>query len=501
MTNSNLLPFELSADGLTSWLDALGELPQLQAAHQMSQLLKQLKDEEQASELLPILISATPLTLHFSTSIAVAASGQLAPGKSRKAAKLSMQLLRQLSLLFSQLVEDPTLMESERQTAIYYALQCIGYCMRCYSSFYEEPSATLWKISALLYSLAAAQNALQTSQPTKLTEFKQQPTIEAVIKRNLLFSISSPTLLAPSEINEVFQFATEYADRLTISPAPDTLDFGFYWDLNDELPPCPTHKSRRALPNGFLAVDAQDIGLALQTDDSVANLDRNTQTRLALHLLGYQPIFDSIIPGQTLRAKFLFGFSTASNFLQEINKLQKIRQLSGQGKSASPAKLNLALIPLEHEKDSFEKMNQILSKTNSISKSGNVLTISHSSYLIAEGRAFDCSTGDVAMSYRDREPATFAIIRQQNALSISNVTHILMEKITGVYSVYSFKSANGNQTAIVVDEDSDKRQVFLPPGKYKVDSNIPLTTEQSLHLTACLESNAFFARFRFNFDS
>jgi len=98
-------------------------------------------------------------------------------------------------------------------------------------------------------------------------------------------------------------------------------------------------------------------------------------------------------------------------------------------------------------------------------------------------------------------PATLAIIRQQSALSLSNVTHILMEKLPGFYSVYTFKTASGNRTAIVIDENNDNRQVFLPPDKYNVDSKIPLTIDKFLHLTACLESNSFFARFRFNFDS
>jgi len=502
MTNTSNLPFELSADALTSWLDSLSSLPQFQAAHQLNQVLKQLKDEQHHSaELLALVISLTPLTLHFSNNIALATAAEHnAITKSRKAAKLCIQLLRQLSLIFCQLAELSTLSESERQTAIYYALQCIGYCLRCYSLFYETTSATLWEKSASLYSLAATQHALQINQTTKIAEFKQQPTIESVIKRNLLFSISSPTLFTSHEISQIFQLATEFADQLVIDSAPNTFDFGFYWDLNDELPPCPTRKANRALPHGFLALDTQSIGKILQQDVHVANLSRATQTKLALHLTAYQPIFDSIVPGQTLRSEFLFGFKDVSEFLQELNKLQKIRQLSGQSKSTSSTKRNLALIPLEHEKNAFQTMTEALGKTNATSKGGNVLRIAHPSYLVAEGHAFDCSSGDIAMFYRDDEPATLAIIRQQSALSISNVTHILMEKIIGFYSIYTFKTTAGNQSAIVIDEDSDNPQVFLPPGKYQVEGKIPLTIGKSIHLTACLESNSFFARFRCYFD-
>ena len=465
--------------------------------------MKKLKDEAcPADALLPLLVSLTPYILHYSTSVASAAQFEIkAPDKSRKAAKLSMQLLRQCGLIFSLLAEQESLTSEERQTAIYFALQCIGYCIRCYALFYEAPSATLWKKSAQLYSLAAKQQVLAVDQTTELAEFKQQTSIESVIKRNLLFSIMAPTLNAPNIISQLFKLANQYADQLVISTTPENTDFGFYWDLNDELPPCPTRKSRRALPQAFLAIDSQAIGQTLQQETCVTELSRNLQSKLALILTNYLAIFDSVVPGHTSRTEFLFGFTDVSNFLSELNKLEKIRQYSGQTKAANPSKRNLALIPLEREKNAFETMCQRLAKTNIVSKQGNVLRISHSQYLVAEEHHFDCSSGDIVMFYKNEEPATLAIIRQQNTLSFSNVTHILMEKILGFYSIYSFKKGHNVMSAIVLDEDSDEPQVFLPPGKYNVGTKIPLTINEALHLTACMESNHFFARFKFQFDS
>lgn len=493
----------MTADALAVWVDSLRALPQIQAAHQLNQLLKQIKDEKcEPSTLLPILVGLTPLSLRYSNGIATVATAEPnAFAKSRKAAKLSIQLLRQLALLFCHLAEQEILADAERQTAVYYALQCIGYCLRCYDLFYEAPSATLWKKSAALYELAATQNCLQTNQSTKLAEFKQQSSIEDVIKRNLLFSILTPTLYSASEINQFFQLANQYGDALKISTTPENLDFGFYWDLHDELPACPVRKARRPLPHGFLAIDCEQVAKILQQDIHVAHLDRTLQTKLALQLNDYQPVFDAIIPGHPSHSEFLIGFKDVSAFLLELNKLQKIRQLSGQAKAPTNPRRNLALVPMENEKNAFEWMNQALAKTNAISKLGNVLRISHGEYLIAEGSSFDCSTGDIAMFYRDQEPATLAVIRAQSAPSISNVTHILMEKITGLYSIYTIKAQTDNQQAIVIDEDGEHPQVFLPPGKYSVDSKIPLTIDESLHLTACLESNSYFSRFRFYFDS
>ncbi|MGR8930507.1 MAG: hypothetical protein ACU836_07690 [Gammaproteobacteria bacterium] len=501
MTTDNTLPFELNRDGMTSWVDSLSGMPQVQAAHELAVALKQLKDIDSShEELLPILIGLTPLTVRFSNNIGAIAYELKNFEKSRKPAKFSMQLLRQLSMLFCQIAEDSQLSVENRHAAIYYALQSIGHCIRCYAQFYETPSSTLWKKSALLYSLATELNCLTAEHRITFPDFKHLPTIESVIKRNILFNILNVTLHSVNEINQLFVLANQLADQLAISSAPDNLEFGFYWDLSDELPPCPTRKSRRPLPKGFLAIDSQAIGSILQADENIANLTRNLQTKLGLQLLNYEPIFDSIIPGQILRAEFLFGFDDVAAFLSGLNRIQKIKQLSGH-KNSNQIKRNLALVPMEQQKDAFETMSQMLAKSNTVSKTGNVLKISNPEYLVAEGSTFDCSTGDIAMFYRELEPATLSVIRQQSAISISNVNHILMEKVTGFYSIYSFKSGNTIHHAIVIDEDSDNRQVFLPPGKYNVDTVIELTIDETLHLTACMESNGYFARFRFRFGA
>ncbi len=503
MTAIGNLPFELSSDALAAWINTLSGLPQIQTANQLNQVLKQLKDEDYPPDaLLPLLISLTPLILRSSMNVASAALSDVkAPDKSRKAAKLSMQMLRQTGLIFSQLAEQESLTDEEQQTAIYYGLQCIGYCIRCYNLFYETPSGTLWKKSAQLFNMATKHQYLTVNQEALIDEFKQLSTIEKVIKRNLLFDILNPTLNPPDIVSQLFELANQYADLLIISTMPENCEFGYYWDLNDELPPSVTHKAKHALPHGFLAIDSFAIGQLLQQETCSTPLNHQLQAKLALQLTNYQAVFDSIVPGYTSRTEFLFGFNDVSNFLSELNKLEKIRQHSGHNKAASPSRRNLALIPLEREKNAFETMSQRLAKTNTVSKQGNVLRISHSHYLVAEEHSFDCSSGDIAMFYKVDEPATLAIILQQNALSFSSVTHMIMEKILGYYSIYSFKKDQQTLQAIVIDEDTENPQVFLPPGKYNVHGKIPLTINESLHLTACLESNQFFARFKFRFES
>ncbi|QPK63729.1 hypothetical protein IVG45_01755 [Methylomonas sp. LL1] len=503
MTANRNLPFEPTSEALAGWLDSLSKLPHAQAAHQLNQVLKQLKDEKcQTGVLLALLTNLTPLTLHFSGSLSASASNEpSSSGTAYKLGKLSMQLPRQLGLLFCQLAESNTLEGTDLQTAIYYALQLIGICFRSYSLFYEAPSATLWKKSAALFKLASTNDCLNTSQATKLAEFKSQTTIETVVKRNLLFSVLMPNQFSREEINQFFLLANQHADLLEITSDRQAWNFGFYWDLNDELPPCPVRKTNKSLPEGYIAIDSQRISHDLQLGGIATKLPPSTQNKLALFLSGYHQVFGSIIPGLPSYSKLILGFGGITNYLQELNKLVKIQQLSSLSGEKS-LKRDLSLVPLEHQRNVFEALDQPFSaKQQSVGKSVNVLKTPNKLYQIAESRGLDCSTGDLALLYKEQHPVSLAIIRQQNFNDLSNANHVLLEMVPGQCTIYSLAKNAIVPHAIIVGEDSEHPQVFLASGKYNVGGKIQLSIGHSLILTACLESNAYFARFKFSFDS
>jgi hypothetical protein len=52
----------------------------------------------------------------------------------------------------------------------------------------------------------------------------------------------------------------------------------------------------------------------------------------------------------------------------------------------------------------------------------------------------------------------------------------------------------------MVGEGTENAQIFLASGKYTLNNTIPLTIGTALRLTACMESSAFFARFRFTVE-
>lgn len=501
MTTDNNLPSKITTDTLNEWLQNLSALPNTLAAHQLSQVLRKIKEQQSPdNELFSLLINLTPLTLHFSSNLSTVVSSETHfSDKAFKLTKLSMQLPRQLALLFSQLAENKTLEADALNTCIYYALQMIGYSFRCYNLAYEMPSASLWKKSAGLYKLAIANNSLAEPQQTKLVEFKAQTTIESVLKRNLLFTILAPTLFKSEEIQHFFRLANEYAHLLEISIDPETSDFGFYWDLNKDMPACPVKKSHSYLPDNFMALDSKRISQELQLGTISTPLSPSTQNKLALILSGYHQVFGSIIPGLPSSSKLIAGFGSVCNYLQEQSKLSKINQLSSQQSKFKSLDLNLSLVPLEHQRNVFDTDTSPFTQQQNPSISVNLSKTPNKIYLIAESRRLECWTGDITVLYKEQYPASLAIIRQQHFNKLSQINQFLLEQIPGSCSIYSIANTLDSY-AIIIGENSSNPQVFLAAGKYKVDSKIPLITGKSLHLTACIESNCFFVRFKFNFS-
>ena len=502
MLANSTLPFALNTDALANWLENLSFLPQAQAAHHLNQVLKQLKDEScHPSELLPLLLNITPLTLHFSNSLSNAATVEANLSiKARKLGKLSMQLPRQLALIFCQLVESKKLETTEIPTAIYYALQLIGYCLRCYCLFYQMPSATLWKKSALLYKLAVIYNCLTSPQTLKISDFKSQASIESVIKRNLLFSILMPRLYKNDEISEFFQLANQHANLLDITTDNATINFGFYWNLEKDAPPSPVKKNHNCLPAGFLAIDSDRISQLLQLGTPITTLNPSTQNKLALALSSYRQAFSSIIPAPPSQSKMIVGFTVICHYLQELNKLVKINQLGSSLPGAREHKLDFSLVPLEHQRNVFDTVSQAFTHQTIEGKPVNLHKTPNKTYLVAESRSLDCATGDIVLLYKEQHPVSVAIIRQQALNDLSNTNQLLLEQIPGSCSIYSLGNTTIDSHAIVVGEGTTNPQVFLANGKYSLDSEIPMAIGRPLILTACLESNSFFTRFRFNFE-
>ncbi len=500
MTDNASLPFEMSPESLGGWIKSLSALPVANAANQLNHTLKQLNRCDAAeANLLPLLINLTPLTLHLANGLSNAARSESdkANSKALKVAKLGIQLLRHLGLAFCHLVEAKQLDAGKNQQAIFYSLQLIGYCLRSSALFYEMPSTTLWKKSGMLYSIAGEQQLLKKPMSSKHQEFKQHPTIEAVVKRNLLFAIGSPNRYPTTEIDQIFQLANRYRDRLEISSKAKQ-GFGFIWNLGSEPGPLP--RPNCTLPLGSVYIGCQSLGHALQLGEIETELNPNMQTKLASHLTGYGNIFASVAIGPPMPAHLLEGFVAVSAHLQGEEKLSKIMNLSSQLSRNRSLARDMSLVPLEHEKNFYKPLNSSIISFPEHGTSLSLLRNVSKQFLVAESPSPNCSTGDIGLLCREQQPARLVIVRQQTLYE--DVTLILLEPIIGSVAIHDIENAGDNsQKAIVIGMETVKPEILLANGRYTVGTKINLLYGKTVYLTACVESNPWFARFRIGFDS
>ncbi|MBD9361713.1 hypothetical protein EBB_14525 [Methylomonas sp. EbB] len=501
MTDNASLPFELSTESLGAWINSLSALPAANAANQLNLVLKQLtRSNGTAANVLPILVNLTPLTLHLSNGLTNAARSETdiaTNTKALKIAKLAIQLLRHLSLAFCRTVETKQLDTSLTQQAIFYALQLVGYCLRSTALFYEMPSTTLWKKSGLLYTIAGELQLLKKPVSSKPQEFKLQSTIEAVIKRNVLFALSKPNQYSTTEISQLFQLANRHQDRLEISKTPNP-DCGFIWNLGSE--PSPIPRTNSTLPRGSVYINCLGLGHALQLGEIETELNSNMQTKLALHLTGYSNIFASVAIGPPMPAHLLEGFVAVSAHLQGEEKLSKIMNLSSQLSRGRSLARDMSLVPLEHEKSFYKPLNASIISFPEHGTNLSLLRNVSKQFLVAESPAPNCSTGDIGLLCREQQPAKLVIVRQQTLYE--DVTLILLEPIIGNITIHDIENAgdSNSQKAIVIGMETAQPEVLLANGKYTVGSKIKLLYGNTLYLKACVESTPWLVRFKAGVD-
>lgn len=483
-----------SKEPLAIRMDTLASLPPAIAANQLNQVLRELKNCRIEPKLIyPLLINLTPFCLSISDSLSgltLSESNHKLKKKSIQIARLGMHLLRQMASLFCRLAESKQLDAVQTQLTHYYALQFIGYYLRCCSLLYEIPPVSLWKKSADLYRTAVANDILYKPLSPSLPQFKSQTNIAGVLKRNLLFSISEPNSYSAPEISQLFHLCNQHFELLDFSTA-QAERFNFYWDLEGDAPSS-VIGDNKYLPKGFMAIDSSRIGLELEHGSLETGLKPANQAKLTLHLTEYRHLFKSISLDPPSAYQLLIGLPDICKFLQEMEKLAKIESLSLQeidGKNMPPKR--------DQEYSYFKPLPRQIRVPE---KKINLLRTDGKSFLIAEKCYMECSIGDLVLFYKDRQSPMLGIIRQKNKKNLSDSALVLLECIPGNYSVYPIATDNGEATALIVNETGNNPEAFLPGGTYKTEQQFTLKEGKSMSLRACREYNSFICRFRISLE-
>lgn len=500
MTDKTDLPFSLADESIDGWLSSLADQLPANATNKLHQTLKTLKEcELEASVMLTVLIKLTPLALHLTNGLAVAALQEIGKkdGKLAKIPRLCGQVLRNLNLLLCKQAESEQLDQASLKLAIYYALQTIGYSLRCSALFREAPSQTLWKKSAALYQQADAATWLSETLPIKLADFKTLPNISTVIKRNLLFYLCTMPYPVHQDVIRLFAVANQQANSIELSPKP-LFDFGFYWDIVLGTTPSAVKQPDKPLPLDHLAIGCESFAAKLARGEIEGLSDAGLKD-LRFRFDYYRNVFDSIVAAAPVIFHWQFGFDAVAEHLKAQHKLAKIMQLGSQASGPRPPR-GMALEPLEHEKSFFQHRLKADGKSVATGKAVNVLRTTTPGFQVMETRSKDCQLGELAVLFNEQQSEILGCIRQLTRHDVSGGNHVLLETLPGSIEVYDFQQEQTTARVIILTQANGEQQALLPPGRYMTQTSLNLAHGKSLQLLACVEAASGFVRFQVKLD-
>ncbi len=502
MSETSSLPFDLDDDSLSRWLQSISSLSAVNAGSQLNQVINQLRRESDDYQLLlPLLLKLTPVTLHIANSLVSALTPGPQPEKTAKVAKLSLLLLRNLSLAFHAMLTADEISIEQKLQADFYALQLIGQYLRFSNLFHELPSETLWNISGELFFFAQQNNALHQSITCKISEFRFQPSIEQTIKRNLLFTISAFHQNSASDNQSLFSFANQYSNLLEFVSGQNKT-YQFVWNYKNGVPRQSQLLGQRIIKSE-IAIDTSNLLTHLKVGSFTPPLSQPELERVQHHLSGYGKLINDSIPSAPIILNLLSGLSPICDFLNKREKLSRIHKLSSQIKEEQPIR-NMTLEPLDYEKNFFSSSRNVLETASSpvaiiVGQTIKLLKTTLNDFVIAEVRDNDYKTGDLAILINKTNALIPGIIKQQKSSSTTSSSYILIEKFLGDLASYPLQTElNNNGQVIVLNEDSDSVQVILPYGKYRNGTKIQFNGKTA-RLNALIDYSPFFVRYEVSF--
>ncbi len=505
MSNSTPLPFELSDDSAATWLESISSLSTVNAGSQLNKAINQLRKIEYDHQLVfPVLIKLTPTTLHLSNTLSSTLNNT--PNKknkhiSIKIAKLSMQLCRNLSLAFHSLIHAKTLEIERKQQAVYYALQLIGQYLRISSVFNEMPSETLWNISGELFSFAVANKCLQQNISVKIADFKPLSSINAVLKRNLLFTISSPHKLSADDSLAIYSFANQYFHLLKLKTGQQKTAL-FCWNFKGGIP-YQTTQINQFFDETDMTMDTSALESLIQSSSFSSNISDSELSRLFRLLSGYKKQIIDSIPSAPVIFNMLSGFQAICEFLHEREKIIKIHKLSAEIADNKHG-YAMSLEPLDYEKNFFNDSANALKKKTSpaMIKMGEpvkCLKTSNDNFLIVECKTSHHFNGEPIILINKSNAVISGIIRQQKVVVSLNTVQFLIEKFHGQLAVYNIDTDKKNsKTVIVINETTEHPEVLLATARYHNGSEIAFNNKTA-KLDSLEEYSPFFVRYQISF--
>lgn len=503
MNSSADLANTLTAASASTWLEHISKLETIPAGHTLYSALKKLnRSPPNNQDLLSLLEQITPTVLHYADDLNTLFLSSLnglgyIHKRSRKPGRLSAQLIRTLSLAWSQTAADQTLNRSDKIQATFTALQLIGFSLKTQTLISERPSSTLRIKMGKLFRLATDEGFIDEPVSPKIPVFRNQKTIASVLKRNLLYALFNLYSAPPERLQHYYGIADRYADKLAFAKSPKTF-FNFYWNSAEPYLPqrgLPHHGDDHQLIFNILEV-VQCISETLppsEREDPVFDgIWRN--------LSGYQQVVDSVSPCQPELYSLETGLKAAFDQLKHCNRLTNIRRLSAELPKTKILRA-LELAPLEHEKQGYQSRWEAAAKLqadNIKSRLVSLLPTKDPLFFLVQIKGNRLVHDLPVLLHSPQNPPKFGIIRRLQTQTETQNQTALIETLPSRAFPINITMRSLSVEAILIQTSEGCESLVIAPDKYSTGdcisrSDVP---DKVFYLSRLVESSRHFMRFQ-----
>lgn len=498
MTDTDILPFELTADSVGDWLAVLENLSIGEKVKRLNKIANHfINDPVEPGLLFPVLDKLTETVLLVSKILehmGVSENRVTLPENTRKFTSFAIQLPKKLSLAYVQLAGTDSIAEAQQAVCIYRALQIFLLLIKRNTLFYEAPDLTFWKKIAELYLLAETSRLLTAPITDSIPGLPHHSNIESVIKHALLFYVCRPYRYSPSDIVDIFAVTADIAQGLAFEPETSDKTM-FYWSPSAQCPPQCVNPDR-----------TQENALFFNTHELINYFERyffnNPEKKslikdLLTHLTAYEELRQSVTPGNSQKAGLIVGTQQAFKFLNILISRYRILQLSGAIHEKNlPVKLEL--VPMEAGKQAMASLStKILrdDKSLAVTNIGTYPTDEEAFCMTKTGLA--CTMDEpVILTYED-QPPLFALIRHIRTETGVKLKSLLLEVIDGAVYPIEIGESHG---FIIAKSASDAAELFLPPAYSYMNNSVVFAEKsvlnKSIKIEKFIEATAHFSRYQ-----
>ncbi|NOQ14305.1 MAG: hypothetical protein GQ583_07510 [Methyloprofundus sp.] len=482
MHKKNNLPFLIESKAINEWLGKIASKQPIQAANEIYIVLKILakhKDEyrKHLTTILPLIAPASiQLSQHLECLFYT--SEKKLDEKKRKIARLSINTLRYLAILYQSLSLS---IDSNTQLATYYnnCLQVSHLCLKQSALIYERPSSELWKIIGKIYQLASEKNILNFQIKDLVVTYKKQNCITENIKAILLFNLCKPYYLKQADILRLSELLEQHNDKLILYNKKSSHCL-HSWNYNS------SHVVQAINPG-------TDIGfstLFLDTHVLVPLLMAEDFYSIAELLTANQSQIPRLVQAEPLRKKISTGFTNIISIIEQLRQNEKINKTSVHTISFID---KLELQPVDSQKtvedtpteNTFQHEN-----TPCLTLEATVKEKTDLDFVLIELASFSCNTEDLVIILDEEEKPQLGIIRNISPLK-NNHQRMLTEKLSSKVSVVTLITQKSENKALLCKIPDNPSFLLLTPHKYTTGSNIHIENK-SFSITRLFEMTRYF---------